>query len=259
MEWFRLNNLFNLRGKVAVITGASGGIGSVFSKELSQQGVKIVLNGRNENKLAQLVTEINNSGGNAVAVAGDVTKEDDADKVLKACLDKFDAVDILVNCAGVILRIPTEEFPVEQWEQVMDVNVKGTFLMCKIIGREMIKKKNGRIINLGSVRGGFGYRGGYSAYCPSKGAIHLLTKTLAVEWAKHGILVNCIAPTFVKTELTKEVLNNRQFYEELIKDIPLGRIAMPEDLIGPLVFFASDASNFVTGQILYVDGGVTAE
>ena len=141
----------------------------------------------------------------------------------------------------------------------MDVNVKGTFLMCKIIGRDMIKNKSGRIINIGSVRGGFGYRGGYSAYCPSKGAIHLLTKTLAVEWAKHGVLVNCIAPTFVETELTKEVLNNRQFYQELIKDIPLGRIAMPEDLIGPLVFFASDASNFVTGQILYVDGGVTAE
>ncbi|KJS73649.1 MAG: hypothetical protein JL56_10655 [Desulfotomaculum sp. BICA1-6] len=259
MEGLALNNLFNLKGKVAVITGASGGIGSFFSIELAQQGVKIVLNGRNEKKLEQLVTEINNTGGNALAVVGDVTKEDDAEKILKACLDRFGTVDILVNCAGIILRIPTEEFPLEKWEQVMDINVKGTFLMCKIIGGEMIKKKSGRIINIGSVRGGFGYRGGYSAYCPSKGAIHLLTKTLAVEWAKHGILVNCIAPTFVKTELTQEVLSNEQFYQELINAIPLGRIATPEDLVGPLVFFSSAASTFVTGQILYVDGGVTAE
>jgi len=254
-----LDNLFNLQGKVAVITGASGGIGSVFSKELARRGVKIVLSGRNKKKLDKLVNEIEKTGGNAVAVAGDVTKEEDAKRILKVCLDSFGTVDILVNCAGVILRIPTEEFPVEKWEYVMDVNVKGTFLMCKIIGREMIKRKSGKIINIGSVRGGFGCRGGYSAYCPSKGAVHLLTKTLAVEWAKYGIFVNCIAPTFIKTELTAEVLNDRHFYQELIRDIPLGRIAMPEDLIGPLVFFASDASNFVTGQILYVDGGITAE
>lgn len=254
-----MSDLFDLSNKVAVVTGASGGIGSILSKALAQRKVKVILNGRSVEKINRLVEEIELAGGQAVPAVGDVTKEKDVENILKTALDNFGTVDILVNCAGAILRIPTEEFPVEKWERIMDVNVKGTFLTCKLLGREMIKRKSGKIINIGSVRGGFGYRNGYAAYCPSKGAVHLLTKTLAVEWAKYGVLVNCIAPTFVETSLTAEVLRDENFRRELEKTIPLGRIATPEDLVGPLLFFASSASNFVTGQVLYVDGGITAE
>jgi NAD(P)-dependent dehydrogenase (short-subunit alcohol dehydrogenase family) len=139
----------------------------------------------------------------------------------------------------------------------MDINTRGTFLCCQAVGREMIKQKGGKIVNLSSVRGHYGLPAGYAAYCSSKGAVDTLTRTLACEWAKYGVCVNAIAPTVVETELTKDLLADKEYAKTMKARIPMGRWAVPEDVVGPALFFASEAANFVTGQILYIDGGVT--
>ena len=172
-------------------------------------------------------------------------------------LKVFPGIDILVNAAGLAIRKPADSFPIDDWQRVMDVNAKGTWLCCQAVGRIMIKQKGGKIINVSSVRGRYGLPAGYAAYCPSKGAVDTLTRTLACEWAKHNVLVNAIAPTVVETELTKELLADVEYARTMKARIPMGRWATTDDIVGPCVFFASDASNFVTGQILYIDGGVT--
>ena len=177
--------------------------------------------------------------------------------MVKRTLEAFSHIDILVNAFSLRIRKPAADFPVEEWQQVMDINTRGTFICCQAVGREMIKQRSGKIINTSSVRGAYGLPSGYAAYCSSKGAVDTLTKTLACEWAKYNVLVNAIAPTFVETGLTRDAEADPAFVEMVTARIPLGRWALPEDIIGPTLFLASKASDFVTGQILYVDGGVT--
>jgi gluconate 5-dehydrogenase len=174
-------------------------------------------------------------------------------------LKKFPHIDILVNAHGISIRKPAETFPIDEWQQVMDINTRGTFLCCQAVGKIMIKQKNGRIINLSSVRGRYGLPANYAAYCASKGAVDTLTRTLACEWAKHNVLVNAVAPTIVETALTltPEALLNPDYAKYMKGRIPMGRWALPEDIVGATIFFASKASDFITGQILYIDGGVT--
>ncbi|MCJ7655801.1 MAG: SDR family oxidoreductase, partial [Dehalococcoidia bacterium] len=164
---------------------------------------------------------------------------------------------VLVNAAGLAIRKPAETFPIDEWQQVMDVNTRGTWLCCQAVGRVMIKQKSGKIVNLSSVRGRYGLPADYAAYCASKGAVDTLTRTLACEWAKYNVMVNAVAPTIVETELTRTALADPEYAKRMKSRIPLGRWAMPEDIIGATIFFASKASDFITGQILYIDGGVT--
>jgi gluconate 5-dehydrogenase len=175
----------------------------------------------------------------------------------KNVFEVFPRVDILVNAAGIGIYRPADTFPIDDWQKVMDTNARGTFLCCQAIGRVMVKQGKGKIINVSSVRGRYGLPANYAAYCASKGAVDTLTRTLACEWAKYNVLVNAVAPTIVETELTRANLANPDYAKMMKSRIPLGKWALPEDIVGAAVFFASKASDFITGQILYIDGGVT--
>jgi NAD(P)-dependent dehydrogenase (short-subunit alcohol dehydrogenase family) len=252
-----MSNLFNLSGKVALVVGGHGGIGKAIALGLADAGADVAVASRNLEALKGVVKEIETKKKKSLAIAVDVTDEKQvnamADKVVKA----FGRIDILVNGAGLAIRKPADTFPIDDWQKVMDINTRGTFLCCQAVGRVMLQQKSGRIINISSVRGRYGLPGGYAAYCPSKGAVDTLTRTLACEWAKSNVLVNAVAPTIVETDLTKDALADPAYAKQMRDRIPMGRWALPEDIVGPTIFFASDASNFVTGQILYIDGGVT--
>ena len=173
-------------------------------------------------------------------------------------LEEFSRIDILVNAAGITYRRPSSnDFPIDEWQQIIDVNTRGTWLCCQAVGREMVKQRSGRIINISSVAGSYGSKGGGAAYGPSKAAVNTLTRTLACEWAKYNVLVNALAPTIIETDFTSTVLANPKATRGLKTSIPLGRWGAPEDIVGPTLFLASRASDYVTGQILYVDGGLT--
>lgn len=252
-----MKNLFDLTGKKAIVTGGAGGIGHALSLGLAEYGADVAVTSRNKGHLDEVANQIVKLGRKSIAVTVDVTDERSVDTMVKEVLSEFGTIDILVNAAGLAIRKSAETFPIEEWQKVMDFNARGTFLSCQAAGREMIKKKNGRIINLSSVRGRYGLPADYVAYCSSKGAVDSITRTLACEWAKHNVLVNAVAPTVVETDLTKAALADPNFASQMKSRIPLGKWAMPEDIVGATIFFASDASSFITGQILYIDGGVT--
>jgi NAD(P)-dependent dehydrogenase (short-subunit alcohol dehydrogenase family) len=254
-----MSNLFDLSGKVALVVGGGGGIGRAQALGLADAGADVVVASRKMEHLTEVVKEIERKGRKSLAVAVDVSQEKSVTSMVDTILKKFPRIDILVNAHGISIRKPADTFPIDEWQQVMDINTRGTFLCCQAVGKFMIKQKSGRIINLSSVRGRYGLPANYAAYCASKGAVDTLTRTLACEWAKYNVLVNAVAPTIVETPLTMtpEALLNPDYAKYMKGRIPMGRWALPEDIVGATVFFASSASNFVTGQILYIDGGVT--
>lgn len=250
-------DLFDLTGKVAVVTGGVGGIGSALTLGLAKAGADVVVADMKLDAFKELEKEIGALGRKSLAVSVDVTDEKSVADMVKKTLEVFPTIDILVNAHGIAIRHPAETFPIDEWQKVMDVNTRGTFLTCQAAGRVMIKQKSGKIVNMSSVRGRYGLPVDYAAYCPSKGAVDTLTRTLACEWAKHNILVNAVGPTIVETDLTRTALANPEYAARMKARIPLGRWAMPEDIVGPVLFLAAPASDFVTGQIVYIDGGVT--
>jgi NAD(P)-dependent dehydrogenase (short-subunit alcohol dehydrogenase family) len=252
-----VTNLFDLTGKVAVVVGGAGGLGEAQALGLAVAGADVTVASRNLDSLKAVAKKIEAKGRKSLAVRVDVVDEKQVNAMVETIMKTFSHIDILVNAAGLAIRKPADSFPIEEWQQVMDINTRGTFLCCQAVGRIMIKQRSGKIINVSSVRGRYGLPAGYAAYCPSKGAVDTLTRTLACEWAKHNVLVNAIAPTVVETELTKPLLADAEYAKTLKARIPMGRWALTEDIVGPTIFFASDAANFVTGQILYIDGGVT--
>jgi NAD(P)-dependent dehydrogenase (short-subunit alcohol dehydrogenase family) len=254
-----VTNLFDLTGKVAVVVGGGGGIGHAQALGLADAGADVIIASRKLEHVEPVAKEIQGKGRKSMAVAVDVSQEKSVAAMVDTILKKFPQIDILVNAHGISIRKPAETFPIDEWQQVMDINTRGTFLCCQAVGQIMIKQKSGRIINLSSVRGRYGLPANYAAYCASKGAVDTLTRTLACEWAKHNVLVNAVAPTVVETPLTltPEALLNPDFAKYMKGRIPMGRWALPEDIVGATIFFASPASNFITGQILYIDGGVT--
>jgi len=248
-----------LTGKTAIVVGGAGGIGHAQALGLAEAGADVVVASRKLEHLKPVVEEIQARRRKSLAIAVEVTDEKSVTAMVDSVLKKFPHIDILVNAHGLAIRKPADTFPIDEWQQVMDINTRGTFLTCQAVGRVMIKQKNGRIINLSSVRGRYGLPANYAAYCASKGAVDTLTRTLACEWAKYNVLVNAIAPTIVETPLTltPESLLNPEFAKYMKSRIPMGRWALPEDIVGATIFFASKASSFITGQILYIDGGVT--
>jgi NAD(P)-dependent dehydrogenase (short-subunit alcohol dehydrogenase family) len=252
-----MTNLFDLLGRVAVVTGGAGGIGHAQALGLADAGADVVVTSRQIGHLEDVAREITAKGRKSLAVSVDVVDEKSVADMVKRVLGEFPRIDILVNAAGIAIRHAADTFPIDDWQKVMDINVRGTFVCCQAVGREMIKNKSGKIINLSSVRGRYGLPVGYAAYCPSKGAVDTLTRTLACEWAKYNILVNALAPTIVETELTRPALADPEYAQRLKSRIPLGKWAMPDDIVGATVFFAAPASDFITGQVLYIDGGVT--
>ncbi len=250
--------LFDVNGKVALITGASGGFGMAAAKGLAAAGAKVMLTGRAASKLEAVVKEIREEGGLAAGCAGDPVNHEDVKRVVKATADAFGIPDVLVTAAGTNKPGPIIEQSVADWEEVMDVNVKGTWLFCKEVGRMMIEREQGgKVVLLSSTRGMLGMSR-YTAYSPSKAAIDLMTKSLACEWGPHKINVNAIAPTVFRTALTQWMFDDQAFYKNILTRIPIGRLGEPEDFIGTLIYLSSKASDFMTGAIVYVDGGYTA-
>jgi NAD(P)-dependent dehydrogenase (short-subunit alcohol dehydrogenase family) len=256
MSFTDIASLFKLEGKTALVTGAGGALGSALSRGLAVHGADVALVDLTEAPMRQVAQEIREAlGRRAELFTCDVADETSVEDMVEAVVRVFGRIDILVTAAGVAKRVPMEVMPVEEWQKVQDVNVRGTFLCCQKVGRRMIAQGGGKIITIGSVRGFQGNPGGYSGYTTSKGAVHALTKQMAAEWAKYHINVNCIAPAIFWTPLTKEVLQDKALYDFHMSRIPWGRAGVPDDFIGAAVFLASAGSDFMTGAIVNVDGG----
>lgn len=252
-----MSSLFDLSEKVAIVIGGHGGIGKAQALGLADAGADVVVSSRSIDKLTGVAKEIQAKGRKAMAIAADITQEKPVQDMVDEVLKEFRRIDILVNAAGLAIRKVAIDFPIDEWQQVQDVNSRGTFICCKIVGKVMIEQKSGMIVNVSSVRGRYGLPTDYAAYCPSKGAVDTLTRTLACEWAKHNVRVNAVAPTIVETDLTRSALADPEYAARMKARIPMGKWAMPEDIVGATIFFAAPASSFITGQVLYIDGGVT--
>jgi gluconate 5-dehydrogenase len=251
-----MSDLFDLTGKLALVTGGSGGIGSVVAVGLAEAGADVVVASRGLDKLEPVAERVRALGRKSLAVSVDVTQEQSVAQMVERILKEFSRIDILANCAGMAIRQPAESMPLDEWQQVMDFNAKSTFITCKAVGQVMIKQGSGKIVNTSSVRGRLAANGAI-AYSPSKGAVDSMTRTFAYEWAKYKVFVNALAPSVVETELTRSLLANPETAKFLLDRVPLGRLARAEDIVGPVLFLVSKASDYVTGQIIYVDGGMT--
>ena len=251
-------HLFDVTGKVAIVTGATGGFGLAAAKGLAKAGAKVVLTGRKEESLIPATQEITDAGYSAAYVVADPVSHDDNKRLAAETVKIFGGIDIIVTAAGVNKPGPIIDQPLEDWEMIMDANVKGTYLLCKAAGKVMIEQgRGGKVILVSSTRGKLGLAN-YTAYCPSKGAIDSLTQALACEWGKYRINVNAIAPTVFRTALTQWMFDDQETYKKFLARIPIGRLGEAEDFIGTVLYLASRASDFMTGAILYVDGGYTA-
>jgi gluconate 5-dehydrogenase len=253
---------FTLADRVAIVAGGSGGVGVRTCGALAGVGAKVAIIGRSEQRLAEARQAVEKAGGEALVIAGDMSDKAAADDAVQQTMDAFGRVDVLINGigggAGTALY-DAEEYPQAEWNRILDLNLTTALLVSQAAVRAMIAGgRGGSVLNISSVRGQLGIDAGYSAYVAAKGAMDALTRQHATEWAKHGIRVNAISPTFVRTEQAASLLADQDFYDRLVARIPLRRIADPDDLVGALLFFCSDASSFVTGQILTLDGGLTA-
>jgi gluconate 5-dehydrogenase len=250
--------MFDLAGKVAIVTGGAGGLGRPISLGLAKCGADVVVDDLAVANPEAVADDIKALGHKALAVSYDVTSAASMKDMVEQVMKEFGKIDILVNVAGINARFSAEEMPPEEFEKVVRFNTLGTFLPCQAVSRVMIEQKRGKIINMGSVRGSVAPSMGGTAYATSKGGVHQLTRTLAAEWAKYNINVNGVAPALVMTDMTREFLSKPEVYSKMTAEIPLARLGDPQDLVGPIVLLASDDSDFMTGQILYVDGGLSA-
>ena len=254
-----MKDMFRLDGKVAIVTGGAGGIGEALALGLGYQGATVVFSSRNQQARDAVAEKISaETGSEAVAVAADVTDEASIQALVDTVVDKFGKIDILVNAMGMNIKRDAFDYPLEDWDKLFEVNVKGTMAACKAVGKVMRDQQGGAIVNLSSVRGIRGYTGGNSGYCATKGAVELITKALALEWAPSGIRVNALGPALVITPGTKHIAEDPQLAAKYAAAVPLGRIGLPEDMVGAVVYLCSDAASFVSGQTIYVDGGLTA-
>jgi len=246
---------FTLKGKSGIVTGAGSGIGKAFAKSLVQAGSEIVMAGRNHGRLEAAARELRQFGGPVVPVRADVSKMEDIRNLVERTVKEFGKIDFLFNNAGTIRRAPSEDLTEEDWDEVLNTNLKGPFFLAQAVARVMIsQKRKGKIINTSSL---MAVQGGkrVPSYAASKGGLAQVTKSMANDWAKYNILVNAIGPGWVKTELTEALQQDKERYAELLSRIALGRWADPDDLGGAAVFLASDASDYITGQTIFVDGG----
>jgi gluconate 5-dehydrogenase len=250
--------LFDLQGKVALVTGGAGGIGAAICEGLAAYGATVVVAGRTASKVEKLAAEIEAAGGKTWGLEMDVLDVQGVRDRVDQIVDRYGRLDILVNSSGTHREAAAIDFTESHWDEILDLNLKAAFFLSQAVARVQIPANGGKHIHVSSVRSMLGIHRGYVAYCSSKGGLNLMIKQLATEWAKHNITVNGIAPTFTRTELVKGYLEDPGFYNPLVARIPLGRICEPIDLAAMAVYLAAPASDFITGQIIFADGGVTA-
>jgi len=255
-------DLFRLDGRVAVIAGGGGAIGGAMAVALAGAGAKVAVADVTIDRAEATAVKVRALGGEALALAVDATQEAECDRIVAETIARFGKLDIVVNAigggAGKVL-FDAQEYPRDAWDWIYELNVRSTLLATQAAVRAMVAAGNGgRVLNISSVRASLGINAGYSAYVAAKGAITSLTRQWATEWAKYGINVNAIAPTFVDTPQVAMLLDDPAFRAGIVSRIPLGRVGGTGDLVGAAIFFCSDASSFVTGQILGIDGGLTA-
>jgi NAD(P)-dependent dehydrogenase (short-subunit alcohol dehydrogenase family) len=248
--------LFDLTGRVAIVTGASRGLGQAFARALAHAGADLVITSRDVERLRPFKREIEITGRRAVAIRLDVRDEDSIRLMADAAHDAYGRIDVLVNNAGCNVRKRAVEISWDEWNLVLDTNLRGAFFVAQAVARYMLPRGKGRIINIGSVTSVFGYAG-LGPYGASRGGIRQLTMSLADDWGPHGITVNCLAPGWFQTEQNKVLYEDAEWVDYLVDRIPLKRPGRPQDLEGAVVFLASDASAYITGQTLLVDGGIS--
>jgi len=255
----KYQRLFSLEGKVAFVAGGGGAIGAEMARACADYGAKVAIADLSIDAASKVADELAGTGAKATGVAVNITDVDSTAEAVAQAEDALGPLDIMINAAGIHIEQPAEEYDIASWDKVLAVNLKGGFILSQAAARSMIARgSGGSIIHVTSVRSGLGIRRGYASYVASKGGLALLIKQLATEWAKYQIRVNGIAPTFTRTPLVTDYLNDPAFYNALVERIPMGRVCETEDLAGIALFLASDASSFITGQNIFVDGGVTA-
>ena len=249
--------LFSLEGKIAVVTGGTSGIGRALSLGLADAGADVVASARRQEQVNETANEIEARGHKTLRLASDVCDRASLEKLLAATLDSFGKVDILINCAGRIKRTPTLTMPEEEWTAILDTNLTGTLRACQVFGKHMLERGCGRIVNITSLNS-YVALNEVAAYAASKSAVSSLTRSLAVEWSKKGVTINAIAPGVFRTDLNAQLLDSTPRGQELLMRTPMGRFGKTEELVGAAIFLASEASSFVTGQTIVVDGGFLA-
>ena len=250
------DNLFDLSGRVAIVTGASRGLGQTFARALARAGADLVVTSRTRGSLEACQREIEALGRHAVPLELDVRDEHSIRRLADGAIQAFGRIDILVNNAGCNVRKPAADVTWDDWNLVLDTNLRGAFFVAQAVARHMLPRRSGRIVNIGSVTSVFGYAG-LGPYGASRGGIRQLTMSLADDWGPHGITVNCLAPGWFKTAQNAVLYEDQEWVNYLVDRIPLRRPGRPEDLEGAVVFLASDASAYIPGQTLLVDGGIT--
>jgi NAD(P)-dependent dehydrogenase (short-subunit alcohol dehydrogenase family) len=250
------NNFFDLSGKVVIVTGTSRGLGQYMGRALAKAGADLVITSRNADSLHDFKKELEDLGRKVLPLELDVRNYDSIQNMAQAAVKHYKKIDILVNNAGCNIRKPSMEITWDDWDTVVDTNLKGTFFVSQAVAKHMILRNYGRIINIGSLTSVFGYAG-LAPYCASRGGTKQLTMSLADDWGPFGITVNCIAPGWFKTFQNQVLYEDQDWVEYLVDRIPLKRLGKPQDLDGAVVFLASDASQYVSGQTLLVDGGMS--
>ncbi len=253
------HQLFDLQGKTAFVAGGTGAIGGEIARALAAYGAQVAVAGTSLEASEQAAADLAAKGAKAIGVTLNVLDQDSIAAAIAEAEIHLGPLDILVNAVGTHIEQPAHEVNLADWETILGVNLSGAFALSQVVARSMIAgQRGGSHIHITSVRSSLGIRRGYAAYCASKGGLGILIKQLATEWARYGIRVNGIAPTFTRTPLVENYLNDAEFYNALVQRIPLGRVCETTDLAGAAIFLASPASAFITGQSLFVDGGVTA-
>lgn len=252
-----LEQLFGLDGAVALVTGSSGGIGRALAQGLARAGARVVLNGRTRDKVEAAAETLRAEGAEVFVSVFDVTEPEQAAEAVARIEAEFGALSVLINNAGIQRRGALEDYPIETWRELMRANLDSVFYVAQPVARRMIARGRGSIVNIGSVQSELA-RLNIAPYTASKGGVKMLTKGMATDWGRHGLRVNAIAPGYFKTELNKALVEDEKFTAWLVARTPMGRWGDVNELVGAALFLASDASSFVNGHILYVDGGITA-
>jgi gluconate 5-dehydrogenase len=248
---------FKILGKRILITGSTSGIGFILAKGLAKEGATVIINGRTRDKIDAAISSFNKQGLKVIGSHFDITNEEGVEKSISKIENELGGIDVLVNNAGIQQRAPLEEFTLENWNKIINTNMTGAFIVSKAVAKGMIQRKCGKIINICSLQSELA-RPTIAPYATAKGGLKMLTRAMATEWAKHNIQVNGIGPGYFKTEMTKALWENAEFDTWLCKRTPANRWGNPEELVGTLIYLSSEASSFINGQLIYVDGGITA-